>query len=179
MLRSDTVVKKYLNTYKIYEVDGTKERLVGINHSEDGVEVLIERTLNDVPDGIFGGVEDIIETDKKVTVKVTLTAWGNADLETALPGCKIETDISSEKMKLTIKAGQILLKDYAKKYILKPANDENNENEWITLHKAVNIENLTLTFKVGEVVTIPLTLQCFKNKNNEYVTIGDEEVTAA
>jgi 2-oxoglutarate ferredoxin oxidoreductase subunit alpha len=92
---------------------------------------------------------------------------------------KLETDISSEKMKLTIKAGQILLKDYAKKYILKPANDENNENEWITLHKAVNIENLTLTFKVGEVVTIPLTLQCFKNENNEYVTIGDEEVTAA
>lgn len=175
MLRSDTVVKKYLNTYKIYEVDGMEERLVGINHSEDGVEVLIERTLNDVPDGIFGGVEDIIETDKKVTAKVTLTAWGNADLETALPGCKIETD--GDNMKLTIKAGQILLKDYAKTYILKPANDENNVNEYITLHKAVNVENLVLTFKVGEVVSIPLTLQCFKNENNEYVTLGDVDVT--
>jgi hypothetical protein len=175
MLRSDTVVKKYLNTYKIYEVDGMEERLVGLNHSEDGVEVTVERTLNDVPDGIFGGVEDIIETDRKVTVKVTLTAWGNADLETALPGCNIET--YGDNMKLTIKAGQILLKDYAKTYVLKPANDENNVNEYITLHKAVNIENLVLTFKVGEVVSIPLTLQCFKNVNNEYVTLGDVDVT--
>ena len=44
MLRKDTEVKKYLNTYKIYEVNGETERLVGLNHSEDGVEVSIERT---------------------------------------------------------------------------------------------------------------------------------------
>lgn len=175
MLRKNTEVKKYLNTYKIYEVNDSGERLVGLNHSEDGVEVTVERTLNDVPDGIFGGVEDIIETDRKVTVKVTLTAWGNEDLETALPGCKIETD--GDNMKLTIKAGQILLKNYAKTYILKPANDENNKNEWITLHKAVNTENLVLTFKVGEVVSIPLTLQCFKDENNRYITLGDEDIT--
>lgn len=175
MLRNES--EPLLGSYRFFELSGSQYIDLGIIHDE-GTTITAVYDEKEITD------QDKTTTDhylflKHFLVSARLKSITADNVARSIPGTVVETDdVDPSRIKISVKGGRVGLYSQAKTYVLKPLNDMDNENEWIILHKAANMEPFSVTFREDEEATIPLNLICFKDRaTGNIITFGDESIS--
>lgn len=164
----------YMGSYRVFQKNNANLVDLGIIQ-DDGITVTEVITNKEITNQDKSTYDEYLFL-QHITVSFKLKTINPENVAMAFKNSELE--VSGSNKKLTVKAGRTSLYQNAKTYVLKPLHDEDNENLWITLHKAANSEAFSVTFKEDEETVIPITLKCFKDRaTGEIITIGDTTVS--
>lgn len=138
-----------------------------VEYSTDSVEVTVDQ--EDTP------ITELI-TKQNFSVKVPLAEYDLQRLAKFIPGATFTADGTTPtkvKMVMSGAAGGDLLAS-AKELILKPVGG--TANDWITLHHAVPVPNISFAYEKDNQRVFEVTFKAMKGVDG-YVTFGDETAT--